>query len=93
LINDQNQEWLRRHFTARRVGGDSSRTRVAATGTAATQAAAQQKVKQAEVKYQDQPKGPQRCDGCVQFQPPNACKIVEGQISPNGWCEIFAAKT
>jgi hypothetical protein len=27
LINDQNQEWLRRHFTARRVGGDSSRTR------------------------------------------------------------------
>ncbi len=66
---------------------------IAATGTAASQAAAQAKVSQAEAKYQDHPKGPQRCDGCVQFQPSNACKVVEGQISPNGWCEIFAAKT
>jgi len=66
---------------------------VAATGTIATQAAAQQKVSQADAKYQDQPKGQQRCDGCVQFQPPNACKIVQGEISPSGWCQLFAAKT
>ncbi len=66
---------------------------VAATSTAAMQAAAQQKVSQTEVKYQDHPKGLQRCDGCLQFQPPNACKIVEGQVSPSGWCELFAAKT
>ncbi len=66
---------------------------IAATGTAATQAAAQVKVSPAEAKYQDHPKGPQRCDGCVQFQPPNACKIVGGQISPSGWCELFAPKT
>jgi len=66
---------------------------VAATGTITTQAAAQQKVSQADAKYQDQPKGQQRCDGCVQFQPPNACKIVQGEISPSGWCQLFAAKT
>ena len=66
---------------------------VAATGTITAPAAAQQKVSQADAKYQNQPKGQQRCDGCVQFQPPNACKIVQGEISPNGWCQLFAAKT
>jgi len=48
---------------------------------------------------EDQPGGCQisddaeGCDGCVNFQPPNACKFVEGNISPSGWCQLFAAKT
>jgi hypothetical protein len=65
----------------------------AATATAVvSQAVAQQKIKQADAKYQATPKGDQRCDGCVNFQPPNACKFVDGNISPSGWCELFAAK-
>jgi len=56
-------------------------------------AAAQQKISQADAKYQTTPKGDQRCDGCVNFQPPNACKFVEGNISPGGSCELFVAKT
>ena len=56
-------------------------------------AAAQQKISQADAKYQTTPKGDQRCDGCVNFQPPNACKFVDGNISPGGWCQLFAAKT
>ena len=75
------------------LGGTALALGVAATGTFTTQAAAQQKVSQADAKYQDRPKGQQRCDGCVQFQPPNACKIVQGEISPSGWCQLFAAKT
>ena len=55
--------------------------------------AAQQKLSQADAKYQTTPKGDQRCDGCVNFQPPNACKFVQGDISPNGWCQLFAAKS
>jgi hypothetical protein len=55
-------------------------------------AAAQQKISQADAKYQTTPKGGQRCDGCVNFQPPNACKFVDGNISPGGWCQLFAAK-
>ena len=49
-------------------------------------------------KYQDKPNGTQRCDGCIQFIPgksPSAngtCTIVEGDISPKGWCMFFAAK-
>ncbi len=84
-----------REIVSRRVVlvGTALALGAAATGTIAKQAAAQQKVSQADAKYQNQPKGQQRCDGCVQFQPPNACKIVQGEISPSGWCQLFAAKS
>ncbi len=58
-----------------------------------SQSAAQQKISQADAKYQDTPKGNQRCDGCVNFQPPKACKFVQGDISPSGWCQLFAPKS
>ena len=51
------------------------------------------KVSQASVQYQDQPKGDQKCSGCLHFLPDsNACKLVEGQISPEGWCVLWAGK-
>jgi hypothetical protein len=65
----------------------------AATAAAVSQAAAQQKISQADAQYQATPKGAQRCDGCVNFQAPNACKFVQGDISPSGWCQLFAPKT
>ena len=49
----------------------------AATATAGSQAAAQQKVSQELAKYQ---------------ATPNACKVVEGDISPSGWCQLFVPK-
>ncbi len=52
----------------------------------------QEKVSKAEAKYQDQPKGQQRCEICVNFQPPNQCRFVQGDISPKGWCQFFAAR-
>jgi High potential iron-sulfur protein len=63
-----------------------------AGGVAATHARAQQKVSQADAKYQGTPKDGQQCDACVQFQAPNACKLVDGNIAPGGWCQLFAAK-
>ena len=47
---------------------------------------------QASAGYQNYANGTQRCGGCIHFQPPSSCKVVAGQISPNGWCRIFAAK-
>jgi hypothetical protein len=41
------------------------------------------------VAYQDHPDGDKRCGKCVQFQPPNACKIVDGAVSPEGYCRFF----
>ena len=40
-----------------------------------------------QFRYQDHPgtKG-QKCSGCRFFRKPNACTIVNGTISPNGWC-------
>ena len=62
-------------------------------GLGLNQAVAQAKVPQKTVTYQDKPKGTDRCDGCSNFQPPNACKLVEGEISPQGWCSLFTKKT
>ena len=50
------------------------------------------KMSQAAVAYQDSPKGDRNCAGCNLFQPPSACKTVDGTISPNGWCKIWVKK-
>jgi hypothetical protein len=65
----------------------------AAIATAVSQAAAQQKIGQADAQYQGTPKGDLHCDGCINFQPPNACKFVQGNISPSGWCQLFTPKS
>ena len=54
--------------------------------------AAAAKMSQQSVSYQGSPKGNQRCDNCALWQPPNACKSVEGNISPQGWCKIYVKK-
>jgi len=65
----------------------------AATAAAAVRpAAAQQKLSQALAKYQGAPKGDNRCEVCNNFQAPNTCKFVQGEISPNGWCQLFSPK-
>ena len=65
----------------------------AAAAAAVSPAAAQQKIGQADAKYQGTPKGDQRCERCVNFQPPNGCKFVQGDVSPSGWCQLFTPKT
>jgi hypothetical protein len=40
--------------------------------------------------YQDGPKGVQMCATCTLFDAPHSCKVVEGEISPNGWCKAYA---
>ena len=63
----------------------------AATGAVAT-ARAQEKIAPELVMYQQTPKDGQKCSDCVNWEPPNACKIVSGTINPNGWCGAFAPK-
>jgi hypothetical protein len=52
--------------------------------------AAPAKVSQASVQYQTQPKGDQKCANCIHFEGSNSCKLVEGEISPEGWCLLWA---
>lgn len=59
---------------------------------------AQAKGSQAQFKYQSTPKNGQKCSQCTFFiagssaSANGTCKIVEGSISPNGWCTAFAKK-
>ena len=55
-------------------------------------AAAAGKMSRSAANYQPTPKGNARCDLCANWQPPDACKLVEGPISPNGWCSLFAPR-
>jgi uncharacterized membrane protein len=50
------------------------------------------KMTQKAVGYQDSPKGDRQCDGCNLFEGPKACKTVDGEISPKGWCRIWVKK-
>jgi len=56
---------------------------------ARAQTASQTKATQAEADYQDTPKDIRMCATCQRFEPPDACKVVEGKVSPNGWCKLF----
>ncbi|MBV8593997.1 MAG: high-potential iron-sulfur protein, partial [Caulobacteraceae bacterium] len=47
---------------------------------------------QRAARYQPTPKGAQRCDNCSQFDAPTGCKIVDGEVSPAGWCLLYVAK-
>ena len=43
--------------------------------------------------YQDKPNGDKRCAGCRFFKAPKSCQLVQGDISPDGWCKFFNAKS
>lgn len=51
-----------------------------------------QKADKKAMQYQDTPKGAQQCDKCVYWKAPDACGIVEGKISPKGWCVAYNEK-
>jgi hypothetical protein len=47
------------------------------------------KVSRAVAKYQDTPRGGMSCAACTFFRSPASCQVVEGVVSPNGWCQLF----
>ncbi len=69
----------------------------AAFGVSAT-TTAEAKSSKSAVKYQNTPKGSQKCSGCKFFVPGKtssamgSCSIVNGSISPNGWCVAYTKK-
>ncbi len=54
--------------------------------------AADGKLSQVQAQYQDKPKGDQKCANCMHFVAPNSCKVVDGTISPDGWCMLWVKK-
>jgi hypothetical protein len=73
-------------------------TGMAALPLIQTLARAAEKLQKAAVNYQDKPKNGKDCDDCMQFiagATPKAigtCKVVDGAISPHGFCSAFTPK-
>ncbi|MEW5251309.1 high-potential iron-sulfur protein [Microbulbifer sp. 2201CG32-9] len=53
---------------------------------------AQGKASKEAVQYQETPKNGQKCKDCQFWTEPNGCQVVEGEISPEGWCSLFVVK-
>lgn len=87
---------------ARRTALKTSAAVLATAAVAGTLLSARQakaaKASQAVAMYQGKPHGQQECDRCTHFVPgksPTAagtCQVVDGSISPKGWCVLFAPK-
>jgi hypothetical protein len=50
---------------------------------------ASDKMTRQQAEYQNSPNGLYSCGMCTQFEPPKSCKVVEGDISSDGWCKAF----
>jgi len=55
--------------------------------------AAPKKFTQQQAKYQAVPKNGQRCQTCSLWQSPTSCQVVEGAVSPAGWCMLYQPKS
>jgi High potential iron-sulfur protein len=65
----------------------------------ASTSVASAKGSQAQFKYQSKPNGSKKCSACKFFvkgktaTANGSCTLVDGAISPNGWCIAYQAKT
>ena len=84
-MEDQN-EISRRYFLTSAAGV------MAGLVVETTTAEARAKVSKAAARYQDRPRGAERCGRCRNFRGPDGCVRVEGRISPDGWCRLYSAK-
>jgi hypothetical protein len=53
-------------------------------------AGASEKMTRQQAEYQDAPNGIYACGMCTLFERPSSCKVVEGEVSKDGWCKAFA---
>jgi hypothetical protein len=54
---------------------------------------AEGKIPKSQARYQTSPNGNRQCAVCSHFTAPSSCDIVEGDVSPQGWCQFFGQKT
>ena len=70
----------------------------AVAATAVFTTPAQAKMAQKAAMYQPKPHGAQACQNCSRFTPgktpaaDGTCMIVDGNVSPHGWCAMYVPK-
>jgi len=85
-----NKAFSRRDFLS--VASIAGGAVVAVTLADSAVAAPKKKFTQQQAHYQPIPKSGQRCQTCALWQAPTACQVVDGQVSPAGWCILYQAK-
>jgi hypothetical protein len=68
------------------IGGAAATLSLCALPAAAAPAKSSKK----DVAYQDHPMDIRSCATCTSFVAPKSCKVVAGEVSPKGWCTLFA---
>jgi len=89
-MSDKHNEVSRRDFLHIASIGGGALIAVGLTNPAS--AAPKKKFTQEQAHYQPVPKSGQRCQNCSLWQSPTSCQVVEGQVSPAGWCILYQAK-
>jgi len=88
-LSAQGRNPSRRAILLRSVGYAAGASALFGAGREANAA----KMAQPAAAYQNSPKNGVQCDGCALFEAPNGCKLVDGDISPAGWCKFWAKKS
>jgi hypothetical protein len=66
---------------------------VVIVGLSSSELLAADKMAKTAAGYQASPKGSQSCGKCQNYiSASSTCKVVDGPVSANGWCTLFAAK-
>jgi len=60
---------------------------------AATCPAHANKADKTDLAYRDKPAANgKRCSSCASFVAPRGCRVVDGDVSPDGWCIAYSEK-
>ena len=78
---------ISRRFVLRTMAAASSAPMMVLSGNVA-----EAKTSHAAAAYQSSPIGDRSCSKCAYFLPPTGCKLVEGPVSSNGACKLWAIK-
>lgn len=54
---------------------------------------AEAKMSQKAAGYQETPKDGASCANCALFKAPATCTLVDGVVSPTGWCRFYSKKS
>jgi hypothetical protein len=64
-----------------------------ATMTSVRESVAAGKIPKGQARYQANPNDGRQCAGCTHFTAPSTCDVVDGDVSPQGWCQFYGQKT
>jgi hypothetical protein len=78
------------HGSRRKVMGAAVKLVSAGFLFRVSQVGASEKMTKQQAEYQDTPNGIYSCGLCTLFEKPKSCKVVEGEVSEDGWCKAFA---